>query len=184
MKITGYHTCKNTGNAEEITEPFHSRHIEDDEKEHKFLGSGYYFWDFHLTIAKWYGNTFYRRNYYIFQAEINAKEAVFLDLVGNRKSMVWFQKMYDRLSLDMPEINTWKIGTFVEYLKRRGTEIEGFFPYKIIRVVDYKFAPKEKDTFKFTKQNTSYTNLNPVIIVCLTEINDDLVSDFKLIFEK
>jgi hypothetical protein len=172
MKIIGHHTCSKQGIISEIERsgPFLSTHDEDNKKKHKFLGTGYYFWDNNIGMAHAHGQRNYKRKYYIFQAELEIEPELFLDLVGNRIDMLWFQETMERFE-HLKETQNWTMGSFIEFLKRKG-----FFPYKAIRAVDNSIDPKEMINFVDNRVNS--TNLNPVFIVCLLEIDSTIVKSF------
>src|SRR5688500_11697301 len=86
----GHHTCKNEGGYNFVLKeaPFLSKwpteELDPEEIDRRpFLGEGYYFWEFDVKQAKWWGSRFYDNQYYIFQASINTTNENFMDLVGD-----------------------------------------------------------------------------------------------------
>mgnify|MGYP000117476776 CR=1 FL=1 len=184
MKIIGHHTCKNLGNKDEIEKPFLSEHVETDSSKHKFLGTGYYFWDNNLSMAHSWGAKRLNKKYYIFECLLDIPSGKFLDLVGNRIDMLWFQEMI-KLFMDAEIFkDSWSIGRFLEFLKLKSKDVgkSDIFPYEAIRVLDYTIDTKKKSIF--AEDNEAYTNLNPVMIVCLTTLDSGMVQEFRLIREK
>ena len=132
-------------------------------------------------MAHSWGAKMYRRKYYIFESEIDTSNVGFLDLVGNRKDMLWLEDTCKFLAQQKPEIVDWDISRIIDYLRFLETKKKGAFDFEIIRAVDLSIEPKRKTPF--TKANSSFTNLTPVIIVCLTKL-EGIMEDFKLIREK
>ena len=172
MRIIGHHTCNNQGTISEIEKqgPFLSIHLAGDETQQKFLGTGYYFWDNNIGMAHAYGQKIYKRKYYIFQAELELETDDFLDLVGNRIDMLWFQEVMKRFE-HIKDAQNWTIGSFIEFLKRKG-----IFTHKAIRAMDNSIDPKEM--IKFVDNRPNFTNLSPIFIVCLLEKNDIIIKPF------
>ena len=173
MKIIGHHVCNNNGLIEDIEKqgPFLSVYLEEDEKQHKFLGTGYYFWDNNIGMAHAYGQKIYRRRYYIFEGELVLEDDSFLDLVGNRSDMLWFQEIMKRFE-QLKNTERWTIGNFIEFLKRKN-----LLPYKAIRAIDNSITPKE--IIKFINDRPNFTHLNPIFIICLLEKDETILKSFK-----
>lgn len=174
MKIIGHYTCSQEGSILEIEKdgPFLSEHTEKDFEKHKFLGTGYYFWDNNIGMAHAHGRYNYRRKYYIFEAALNMDENIFLDLAGNRIDMLWFQEVMAKLKEVDVSTLSWGIAHFIEFLKSKNQ-----FPYRAIRAIDVGAKPKELIRFVPDRENT--TNLNPIFIVCLLDKGEDLIQSFK-----
>jgi hypothetical protein len=172
MQIVGHHTCSKQGTIADIERqgPFLSTHVAADTKQHKFLGTGYYFWDNNIGMAHAHGQRNYKRKYYIFQAELELETEFFLDLVGNRIDMLWFQAVMQRFE-HFKEAENWTLGSFLEFLKRKG-----FLPHKAIRAIDNSIDAKE--IVQFVENRPNFTNLNPVFIVCLLENNSKFIKSF------
>ena len=173
MRIIGHHTCSKQGTISNIEKqgPFQSTYVAEDRRQHKFLGTGYYFWDNNINMAHAHGQKNYKRKYHIFQAELELETDIFLDLVGNRIDMLWFQDIMKRFE-HIEEVENWTIGSFIEFLKQKG-----LFDYKAIRAIDNSINPKEM--IKFVDNRDNFTNLNPIFIVCLLEISDKIMKSFS-----
>lgn len=174
MKIIGHHTCRKEGTIEEIEEngPFLSTHIENNPQEHKFLGTGYYFWDNNINMAHAHGQKNYKRRYYIFEASLHVDEDNFLDLAGNRIDMLNFQEIMTKFHQNDERTKDWTLAHFIEFLK-----IKGIFPYRAIRAVDTSIDAKE--VIKFVLDRRNYINLNPIFLICLLDKQKDLIHAFK-----
>ena len=173
MKTIGHHVCNNQGLIEDIEKqgPFLSVYLEEDEKQHKFLGTGYYFWDNNIGMAHAYGQKVYRRRYHIFEGKLELDTDLILDLVGNRSDMLWFQEIMKRFEA-LRNTEKWTLGNFIEFLKRKN-----LFPYKAIRAIDNSITPKE--VIKFINERPNFTNLNPIFIICLLDKQPDMLVSFE-----
>lgn len=174
MKIVGHHTCNREGSIPEIEKngPFLSVHKTEDERLHKFLGTGYYFWDNNLGMAHSHGQNNYKRSYYIFESELNLDDDLFLDLAGNRIDMINFQEIIAKLKAFDNSVESWTIAHFIEFLKTKSQ-----FPYRAVRAIDTSITPK--DVMKFVPDRNNHINLNPIFIVCLLDKELDQVTSFK-----
>lgn len=175
MKIIGHHTCSSTGEIHKIEAqgPFFSIHDENEPGKHKFLGSGYYFWDNNIGMAHSHGQKSYKRKYYIYKAILNLPDDDFLDLAGNRIDMMNFIEIINKMLENCSLVEGWTIGHFIEFLK-----VKGLFNYKAIRAVDA--GAHLLNRYKFVPNRDNYTNLNPVFIVCLVDEHksSDLIESF------
>lgn len=171
MRLTVHHTCSEKGNPEEIAEqgPFYSDHQEAEDR-FKFLGAGYYFWDDNVSIAHWWGKSRYQRQYFIFEGNIDAKGEWLLDLVGNRGDLHWMRYMLQQL--EEAHEKRFTLSEANELLKRNNA-----FPFRVIRAADAYFKPRM--TRQFVPTDEHFINLNPVYIVCTTDINKDLLISFN-----
>lgn len=184
LKIIGHHTCKNRGNGEYLQrQGLPAALSEYDEKTTKnpFLGTGYYFWDYNIEMAKYWGKTHYYDNYYIFEADIPYNDTM-LDLVGNRQHM----KFLIDLMYDFKEENEgssrWEIGKFIEFLKQLVKEENDptIFPFQSVRAIDH-FPKIFSQNHNFDESEKSFIDMNPRIIVCVIDANKETIQNFKLI---
>ncbi len=192
MKIIGHHTCDGKGSLVDIAEiaaygPFLSMHEEPD--KHKMLGTGYYFFDNNMAVAHAHGKNRYKRQYHIFEAELALDDAIFLDLVGNRISIMYIQTVMQKFKPYTGE--KWTLGSLIEFLKEKHKEEspKGVFPFpfKAIRVVDNSIEDDEqkskgiKEDFRiyFFPDKDKYVNLSPIFTVCLLEKGASLIQSFK-----
>ncbi|WP_338792936.1 hypothetical protein [Bernardetia sp. MNP-M8] len=174
MRIIGHHTCSSKGNISdiEIQGPFFSEHDEEDSNAHKFLGSGYYFWDNNIGMAHSHGQNNYKRKYYIFEADLNLVEEALLDLAGNRIDMLHFQEIMKKLNEIDPNTESWTLAHFIEFLKSKN-----IFSYKAIRAIDTSITPR--NLLKFVPERKNYINLSPIFIVCLLDNTKDIILSFN-----
>ncbi|MFT5917172.1 MAG: hypothetical protein ACJAWV_002148 [Flammeovirgaceae bacterium] len=174
MKIIGHHTCSSEGLTSEIeiNGPFLSENVENEPDKHKFLGTGYYFWDNNIGIAHSHGQNNYKRKYYIFEAELELNTNTSLDLAGNRIDMVNFQAIMTKLNDINPTTKSWTLGHYIEFLKSKNQ-----FRYRLIRAIDTSIKPKE--VLRFVSGRTNHINLNPIFIICLLDKESDILVSFK-----
>lgn len=69
MRIIGHHTCSQQGTISNIEKqgPFQSTYVAEDKRQHKFLGTGYYFWDNNVNMAHAHGQKIIRENIIFFK---------------------------------------------------------------------------------------------------------------------
>ena len=183
MKTTVHHTCRKEGTKENILQnaPFKAEYNENEQKL-QFLGSGYYFWDNNIEMARFWGKKHYQSDYYIIEATLELKKSYFLDLVGNREHMIYFMKLKETFKKFGFDREKWSMGHFIEFLKKLELdEKKGVFPFKIIRALDYSPNTKYSDKVNFVGNKKNYTLLNPRIIICLIEIIDNILYDKKIV---
>lgn len=175
MIFTVHHTCKKHKgkiiNVEEI--PFISLYDKEKNK-FPFLGTGYYFWDYNEHSSHFWGERHYSNSYYIFEADVNideSKDGYFLDLVGNRKHLVYFVELLNKLNLIHPEgTKGIDLCYIIEYLRK--LDDEDIFPFKVIRAIDYISDSITGIKIAFSEGKKSYTFLNPRFIICFKNRED------------
>ena len=189
IKIIGHHACKNTGDWYKIEKsgvPVAVSTYDPEKGKNPFLGSGYYFWDYNLAMAEYWGKRHYNNKYYIFQADIPYDEDILLDLVGNRQQMEWLVGLMDDFKEENENSTHWEIGKFIEFLKeiaQENSEYADIFPFKVVRAIDHS-AVFPKDEYFFDGKSKGYMTLNPRIIVCVIEPNAVTLQNLKLIYQK
>lgn len=184
QKIIGHHTCKNNGNGKYLEKQGLPAALSEYNKEatkNPFLGTGYYFWDFNIEMAKYWGKTHYDNSYYIFEADIPYNETM-LDLVGNRQHMKLLIDLMDELKEENEESIYWEIGKFIEFLKQlaKTESYTNIFPFKSVRAIDHS-SKKFSQDYSFDESSRSFIDMNPRIIVCVMEANKETIQSFKLI---
>jgi len=184
LKTIGHHTCKADGGTDFVLKNAPFRSLKKRGGDFPFLGEGYYFWDNNIERAHIWGKQRYNKKYYILECGIELTGDTFLDLVGNRADMIWFSYLYHKLSAEFDKGQHWHIGDFIELLKKLhiGNQYKGIFPWKIIRVVDLaKTGHVKQDPLKFVHQKRNYTDLSPIIVICIYDIRELLLSNKVLI---
>jgi len=182
LKTIGHHTCKKEGSKEKVLKeaPYIAEYNYEKDKL-QFLGTGYYFWDNNIKMAQFWGKNHYNNNYYILECDLNLEKPYFIDLVGNRGDILYFYKLINTFKKNDSYDKKWTIGHFIEFLKNKNNEIDGIFPFKAIRAIDFKPTKKKKFIFNFTRKRNNYTFLNPKIIICLIQKNNVILQSKRLI---
>ncbi len=177
FKTIAHQTLENRDNNEEIEAngPFPVEKV-----EKSFLGEGYYFWDNHIELAKWWGKVHCKNKYAICESDFEISKTEFLDLVGSREDQIHFLSLIELL--DMKDQSLGKIIGALKDLEKMDV---GIFSYKAIRAVDNvakkKFAqPKYRFSDEINKN--SYSVLNPMYMICLLEKNDVILQSYKVVF--
>jgi len=163
----GHHTCEKAANHAYLKEkaPFKSVY---DEAQNKlpFLGSGYYFWDNNIEQAITWGEVHYFGKYNIVEIDLELSGEYFLDLVGSREDMNFFNSLVSLLKSIRTDTNNYSISQYIECFrqinKRHG--YKGCFESRIIRAVDCCAAGQNK--MKFNKTQLNSMPLNPRLIIC------------------
>lgn len=185
MKTIAHHSCNINGGIKhvEINSPFFAEHKVEEEK-YQFLGSGYYFWDNNLELAKKWGEFHYNNKYYIFEFKFDIKVDTCLDLVGNREHQFFFKKMFDIYEKETGDNKEdWSICQCIEFFKTLRKKNSKIFPFKMIRAVDLLNHTKYKQQFqmKFVKTKKNYTIINPKMVICVMS-EQDVPQAKKLVF--
>lgn len=178
MIITVQHTCRKNGGIDFVLEnaPFYSEYnINTDKKP--FIGAGYYFWEYNLDYAKVWGKYHYKNDYFIVESKVkienNDDESYYLDLVGNREHLIGFVELLREFDfLDSKGTKGIDLCFIISYL--RDNFPEEIFPFKVIRAVDYKNNENIGIKIAFNDKGSSYTILNPRIIISFKS-KDDIV---------
>ena len=182
----GHHTCKNEGGYNYVLReaPFLSMWPEEGEddmgRKTPFLGEGYYFWEYDLKQAKWWGENFYENAYYIFEGSINTNDTNFLDFIGDTQKIGEFMLVLRKLVAHNEIQIDFNIGEAIEYLKKSNELSPGLFPYLIIRAQDYKHL--HSATKLYFNELGHYTYVNTRHIICLLQKDDIILSNRKIVF--
>jgi hypothetical protein len=170
----GHQTLEDRDNADYVegNGPFQA------DRPDPYLGRGYYFWEDNCAMAEYWGETQKRGNYIICKSNIFLDDNLHFDLMGNRQHQKLLLSLKEKF-----ERKDWPIGKFIEFLKElsKKKNCEKIFPFKIIRAMDS--ARHDIDEIKeyFNKRNKGYANLNPIVIICLTEKNSLFLHSYKII---
>ncbi|MCG8860075.1 hypothetical protein [Tenacibaculum finnmarkense] len=159
--------------------PFYSEHDAENDKK-PFIGAGYYFWEYNIDYAKVWGKNHYNDSYFIVESEINIEnndDSFYLDLAGNREHLVGFVELLKEFKfIDDKGTDGIDLCHIISYL--RDMFPEEVFPYKVIRAVDYKNKATTGIKIAFNEKGSSYTILNPRIIVSYKN-KEDIVYNKK-----
>ncbi len=176
--FTYQHTCKKGQPTFIIKEaPFKSviKKTEFGKTSMPFLGEGFYLWEENLEAAKGWGRRHYQNNYDIVEysdLQINKDELLdFLD----RRSLKYFKELREIFIAKRPESINWKVGVWIEFLKKLDIEDSGRFPFSYFRADENLPNLKEnnliKEKINFVDGLEYYTYLSPLYIICLIDKN-------------
>lgn len=174
MIFTVHHTCSKEGGEAEVLKNFPFISVYDPSNDKKpFLGEGHYFWDYNLEYAKVWGKSHYCNKFFVCESDIyidHEKDGHYLDLVGNRKHLVGFVELLMEFNL-IHEEGTKGVDLcwIIDYLRNQCPPEA--FPFEILRAVDYKNTDDHGIKIVFNDKQTSYTILNPRIIICFKNKN-------------
>jgi len=176
LKTVGHHACKQTGGYSSVLEnsPFYAEHNPGNNK-YQFLGSGYYFWDNNLELAKSWGKSRCNNDYYVVEIDFELTSENCFDLVGNRNHQIYLLKMLDILKKETghDKNKTWTLNQCVEFLRKLNRENDNVFPYKLIRAIDlHNHTVKAQRSIKFIENKENYTIINPKLVIFAFEKED------------
>jgi len=184
MKTIGHHTVEDRGNPGYVEKnaPFLSS------GSTAFLGPGYYFWEKDIDLAHWWGRVHYNDQYMICESVIECDDGLYLDLVGNKDDLRQMRELKLKFDQEMKRTlkgNETTLENLIVYCRQANQRTHiGSFPYKAIRSVDVSPVMREKtrtSIIKYTAKKSNFTDLNPRIIICLTEKRDMLPEGVKII---
>lgn len=173
--IKGYHTIEDRNNPHviETSGPFKCT------RNDAWLGHGYYFWDFRLDLAHFWGEqNFRKQGYVICEAEINDDHSIMWDIDGRTEHQEEFIQALD-LMIENGIINTHsdaRVSEVIQYLQK----IQAL-TYKAIRAAD-----EDRDTYflRFKPEKApkpANLRLRQRVQICLLEKSDVTLSSFRII---
>ncbi len=175
MEVTVYQTLTDRGNPDRIEAdgPFFCN------RRSAWLGEGYYFWEYFIDNAHWWGKESLKTNYVICQATYIRDEKC-LDLVDNPEHLNLFREVIKI----MAEKGLYKEGQtmvarVIEYLRRIGK-----FPFEATRVSgtgSRRLPSKYTDTIKFHARHAAFLDLCPPIQICFYSKNALQLSGYKIV---
>lgn len=162
--------------------PFISIYDEDKNKLN-FLGTGYYFWDYNLSLAHKWGKMRYNGDYFVIEAQIGIQDSKLLDLVGSMVNIQYFRDIIQKFKNNGYFKDGWGIAKYIEFLKSFNKEKDyfGIFPFKAIKAIDTSIIAKKRYRFKFISRKPAYIDLDPRIMYCIIDLNEISLRDKKLI---
>jgi hypothetical protein len=182
VNTTGYHTCQARGKPEEITGPFLATYDEQI-KKYQYLGTGYYFWEDDIELARSWGKQHYKGRYYIFEAQLFIADNTLLDLLGDSSARKYILTLMKTFSNQSKIAGRWTMGALIEFMRKEAPKGSEMFPYKAIRAADNSYNRRE-DTHPFAPDQKSFINLNPKIIICLFGIEQPTIQLFRYLPEQ
>lgn len=186
MKTIGHHTCrKESGETFVLQEsPFFAEHNPEQEK-FQFLGSGYYFWDNNIELAKVWGRGHCNNDYYIVEVDFDLTSDNCFDLVGNRYHQIHLiNYLHVFKEITGEDKKDWTINQCIQFLRELNEEDEEVFPYKFVRAIDLlkhtKF--KAQHLMKFLDKKKNYTIINPKIVICVFDKEEINLQSKKIVY--
>jgi hypothetical protein len=161
-----YQTLEDRNNPDKILKdgPFKC------ERTTAWLGFGYYFWDTHIELSHWWGETVYiqkGKNYIITSCFIVDNSDDLWDLVGVGKHRIEFKRFVEELEGEFKgkEITVPKVITYL--LKFNLISYQGIrvLPERSVKSQFYDKFTYSK--IRFIDKNTATLDLIPPIQVCL-----------------
>jgi hypothetical protein len=182
-----HHACRCTGGPEYVLQegPFYSAYDETT-RQTPFLGSGYYFWDDNLEMARKWGRIHYENNYFVIEADCRIPSELVLDLVGNRTDLRFFCQCLEMFKAYGHARECWSVSQIIEFMKKLSVSsknFQGMFPFQAIRAVDHsaREAAHEKIKFSHEKERGQYMLTNPRILVCFPHVKRVFLDGVRLI---
>lgn len=148
------------------------------QSEEARLGYGYYFWEYDIDNAHWWGRSHYKGNYEIYQSYYDRHSEKCFDLLGNPKHRKYTLNAYQALMNRKNDEYT--IAEVLEILKKEDSN----FHFWAIRAqpIQRKYADKKLD-ISFAKGNCVFINTGNRIQICVLDLRF-LLDDqyYKLIY--
>lgn len=169
MRRLVYHTARSGVDRDKILRqaPFCAI---DNSQFRQWLGTGFYFWEQFLPLAKWWGNVHYVRrgeHYIIFSTIFNCNDRYILDLVSNTEQMNDIMTIVRELK-SRPEFEdtTFSAQFIINFITTKVNQT-----YKAIRVYGHDSCSTDKNITqnKFLFNDRSYLNLCPEIQICVKD---------------
>ncbi len=181
-----YQTLEDRYNADKVEQfgPFKCK------QENAWLGSGYYFWDYHIELGHWWGRTSYGKDkYMICRGLCDVRSEKCWDLHDNGKHRIEFKQAVDLLiKYKVAPINKITVPQVIQYARKKG-----MFKYEAIRIYGINSAtapnPSSNDIvdvgtqFLFNRKNIkAYFEPLPVIQVCLLTKKSLAFRNFQVVW--
>ena len=161
--------------------------------ENTWLGKGFYFWYHHEKLAIWWGESRYKKKYYIFKSICNNSEKCW-DLHGSGEHQEVFYSWLNNLKSRKLFTKNTTVAQVIEFIKNECST----FDYEAIRILgidsisrvkaeEYKLPrlnfeiPQIKES-KSKQRYIAYYDVIPPIQICLFSKNALQRQNFELIF--
>lgn len=135
-----------------------------------WLGSGYYFWEYNIEYAHWWGGIFYRKNGYVicessYDYNLDRDEIFDLDQPEYEERFIRTWKMIE----EMGKVHPVTVPAVIDFLEQN---IKPFQKYKAIRVrgvdsVSSNYEPIAKYRVPFEEGKRPYLDLLPPVQLCV-----------------
>ena len=114
MNVIVYQTLDDRDNPDEVEKhgPYECR------GGTSWLGYGYYFWDTHIQLGYWWGDTVYDGEYVICKAVIELNENNCFDIHGNGEYRMEFEHTFDELKKVEKDVNEITVARVISFLRK------------------------------------------------------------------
>ncbi len=150
-----------------------------------WLGEGYYFWDTHIELAHWWGQSAHARKYLICSSFIDFDETCW-DLHGTGEHRLEFLKACKRIVKEgLSTKNDLRVPNVISYLKKAKA-----FPYKAIRALGMNSIgqqfhdPRYVYRVKFITKLNTYIDLYPPVQLCLLSQQALSLRKYTIVYPK
>lgn len=180
MNLTLYQTLEDKGNVDEIEE--HGPYLATGNTN--WLGNGYYFWDTHIELAKWWGKIRYSVDGHIICKANAIMDEGCWDLHGNGIHRMELHALCSTIvNAGYQTKEKLYLSKVIEFLKR-----EGGFKYDSIRVLGVN-SMSEVDNSLYvwkipfvSKHSNRYLDLIPPIQLCLVKKNSLSLKNYSVVY--
>lgn len=170
LKTIGHHTCSCDGGFERVLQdgPFEAIH-NTEQNQFQFLGTGYYFWENNIDMAKAWGRIRYGGDYYVLALDFELLEESCFDLVGNRTHQLFLIECIKTLWHKRGvKRNEWNLSECVQFLRKINKLDVRIFPFQLVRTMDLynHLTSSLQFKLKYLSNKENYTIVNPKIVIC------------------
>lgn len=157
-----YHTVEDRNNLEYVRShaPFLCN------RKDAWLGSGYYFWEYFVDFAHWWGEQCYNGNYYICETSYIEDQSTILDLHGDMMQLADFLEGFDMLCKELGR-DDFLLPEVIAFMRRKPSG----FNFKAIRVSSIKSRLNEREIgfnyLPMSRYGDDFMSLMPRIQMCV-----------------
>lgn len=164
MNVVVYQTLDDRDNPDEIElhGPYECR------GGASWLGYGYYFWDTHIQLGHWWGDTVYEGNYVICKAVVELTEENCFDIYGNGQHRMEFEDTLKGLKKidNEDEITVARVLSFLKKMQKWS-----FGAIRVLGMNSFKRYEAKRglywDEIKFTVGRKPFLDLYPPVQICI-----------------
>ncbi len=148
-----------------------------------WLGKGFYFWEYHIENAHWWGEKSYRNNYIVCKANYVFDNMTCYDLVDNYENRTQLREIEKKLAEDDNYPPPYTVPRIIAYMK-----YIGIFHYQAIRIVGEQ-VKKVNSTYSKaipfqSKSSTHYYETIPPIQVCFYDKGIIMLDQYAVVYSK
>ncbi len=174
-----YQTLEDRGNPDEVQDcgPFRCR------TDNAWLGEGYYFWEYFIELAHFWGQNCRYSNYIICEATANLNDNNCYDLVDNFNHIQDFKNIFQLMTDEGLVNEKTTVRRIISFMQAKG-----LFQHSAIRVVGTNsIAGKEKNEqftqrVRFDNKLPAFLDLIPPIQICILNIANVSLNDYSIVY--